>query len=224
MRTRSLPLLLLSLAAAAACGDAVAPGDPTTGAAGLRVINAAAAPVDVVVDGRVLVQGLAALAVSERIGVDAGAHLVRLRHTGGTGAGDATVDARGGETATVAAVPVAGQLAVAALSDTRAAPLAGAGKLRVVHLAANAPALDVWRTQPDYCTAIRVMFPFPYRAESSYLQSTPGSWEVWVTRQGETAPRLATSGPVPVAGGEVRTLVILDAPGGGVKVQALDKE
>ncbi len=121
----------------------------------------------------------------------------------------------------MAAVPGA-SLGAVALSDTGAAPVAGRGKLRVVHLAAGAPAVDVWRTQPDFPTAVRVMFPFAYRAESAYVQSTPGTWTVFVTAAGQAAPVRAASGPIAVAGGEVRTVVLLDAPGGGVRVTVLD--
>ncbi len=82
----------------------------------------------------------------------------------------------------------------------------GKSKLRVVHLAGTAPQVDIWRTQPDYQTPIRVMFPFPYGAESSYLQSDPGTWTVFVTSTTDWNTRLAESGPIPVGerGGEDR--------------------
>jgi len=41
---------------------------------------------------------------------------------------------------------------------------------------------------------VHIMTPFPYQATSPYLQSTPGSWEVFVTASG-TSTKLATTGP-----------------------------
>jgi hypothetical protein len=101
-------------------------------------------------------------------------------------------------------------------------------KLSVINLAASAPALDVWRTQPDYSTPIRIMFPFPYGAQSEFVQSTPGTWEVIVTTAsppapGEPDPRtsaLATYS-LTINANVAQTLVILDKPGGGVAVSLL---
>lgn len=221
MRIRLLTAALLCVGGVACENDAAAPADSPDTA--LRVINAAAGPVDVVVDGETVLSELAPAAVSARIAISAAPHAVMLRAAGASASSaNLAVSASAGRTTTVYAHSSQGALAAAALSDTGAAPVAGKSKVRVVHLAANAPALDVWRTQPDYTTPIRVMFPFAYLAESNYMQSDPGAWQVSVTREGETGPVLATSGPITVAGGEVRTVVLLDTPGGGVKVEPLD--
>jgi hypothetical protein len=221
MRT-NLPAALLLCLAAVACDEPAAP--TTTPTTALRVINAADGPVDVLVDGQTLLRRLAPGAVSARIGVTADQHAVQLRQaSASTTSASVAVTASTGRTALLYARSVGGSLAATALSDTGAAPVAGKSKLRVVHLAANAPAIDVWRTQPDYTTPIRVMFPFAYLAESNYMQSDPGAWEVTVTREGEAAPVLATSGPITVADGGVRTVVLLDAPNGGIKVEPVDE-
>ena len=96
-------------------------------------------------------------------------------------------------------------------------------KLRVVHFAAEAPAIDVWRTQPDFPSLITIMFPFPYRAVSPYLQSDPGTWTVLVTTQRRDAmgiPVLGDSvwatGSIEVPGGGLRTVVLFDREGGGI--------
>ncbi|MGI8496915.1 MAG: hypothetical protein ACR2OG_04940 [Gemmatimonadaceae bacterium] len=68
----------------------------------------------------------------------------------------------------------------------------------------------------DYQTLIRVMFPFPYRAESPYLRSTPGDWSVVVSHAGAT-DTLAMTGPIAIASGHLRTVLVLDKSGGGVQ-------
>ena len=213
----------LAVSVVTACDDSSDPvNPPPADDAALRVINGAAAPVSVTVDGQVAVASLAAGGLSERLGVDVGTHTVQLRLAGGGAASQqVTFNAREGRSYIVSAS--ADQSGLAADVDTGATPIPNRSKLRIIHAAANAPALDVWRTQPDYTTPIRVMFPFAYLAESNYMQSDPGEWTVAVTREGETAPFLATSGSIVVLGGEVRTVVLLDAPGSGVKIEELDE-
>ena len=114
-----------------------------------------------------------------------------------------------------AGVPIEGALFAFELSDTGSAPVAGRSKLQVVHLAESAPPLDVWRTQPDFSEPVRVMFPFPLGAQSSYIESEPGPWSVWATAEGTTTPVLATTGSLNILGGQVWTVLLLDEPGGG---------
>jgi hypothetical protein len=89
---------------------------------------------------------------------------------------------------------------------------AGKSKLRVVHLAANAGAVEIWRTQPDFATPTHILTPFPYQGASPYLQSDPGNWEVFVTPAGATT-HIATTDAVAVPAGERRTVVLLDSAG-----------
>jgi len=95
-------------------------------------------------------------------------------------------------------------------------------------MASAAAPISIWRTQPDYGTMIRVQFPFPYRAVSPYLQSTPGDWRVMVSSETNvpaTVPMpdtLADSGPIAVGTGTSKTVVIVNAVGGGVAVVVVD--
>jgi hypothetical protein len=57
------------------------------------------------------------------------------------------------------------------------------------------------------------MFPFPYLAESSYIQSDAGTWTVFTTPVGDPTTRLAESGPIVANSGEVRTVVLVDSAG-----------
>jgi hypothetical protein len=220
MRRFHLTQLAVALAVSlAACNesssDPVNPPPPDDDAS-LHVVNAVGAPVSVTVDGRVAVQSLAAGALSERLGIGAGNHSVQLQLASGGTPQSVQFLAREGRSYVVSGV--ADQSGLAAEVDTGATPIPNKSKLRIIHAAANAPALDVWRTQPDFQTPIRVMFPFPYGAKSNFMESDPGTWEVWVTPEGQTTPKLATSGPVVLEGGWVRTLFLLDAPGGGLRI------
>ena len=210
---RSAVVLAVAALALGACSDDILVEDPGGGTgAGLRVINASQAPLTVLVDGRVVAQGLTVASVSSTLPIAPGSHQVRLQTAGGASAA-LTVQAAAGRTVTTFGTPAAGSgLAAAVLEDTGSVVPAGKSKLRVTHLAANAPAVDIWRTQPDFQTPIRVMFPFAYQATSSYLQSDPGAWEVFVTPAGGTT-RLATTGPIAVPSGERRTVVLLDSAG-----------
>jgi hypothetical protein len=116
-----------------------------------------------------------------------------------------------------------------ALDDTNSVVPPGATKVRVLHLAPNAGTLQVYRTQPDYQQPISWQLPFTYQAEPTSLsapfyQSTVGSWDVRVWQMPADASGWA-SAPVkvvlPLAGGEKKTVLILDKPGGGVRVELL---
>lgn len=100
------------------------------------------------------------------------------------------------------------------LADTGAAPVPGRSKLRVVHSAALAPPIDIWRSQPDYDTLIRVMFPFGYREESPYLQSDPGDWTVAVSHA-NVVDTLYRSLPITVGAGKLVTVIVLDSSAAG---------
>ncbi len=79
-----------------------------------------------------------------------------------------------------------------------------------------------YRTQPDYSSLVSVMFPFHYRDASPYLESTPGDWSVVMATEHYTiegAPLLTDTlyavDPIAVPAGTARTVVFMDAPGGG---------
>ena len=206
----ALPALLaLTLAA---CSDDTEFTEPGGMEAGVRVVNATQSPMDVLLDGRVAVSGLGIAGLSPSLVVAPGTREVQLRSA--TGATTTlAVSAIAGRTITTVVYPdTAARIAAQVLQDTGAVVPAGKSKLRVTHLAANAGAIDVWRTQPDWQTPTRVMFPFRYMATSSYLQSDPGTWEVWITPEGGTA-KLATTGAIDVPSGQRRTVVVLDSAG-----------
>ncbi len=102
----------------------------------------------------------------------------------------------------------------AVIAPTGALVPAGKSKLRVTHSAGLAPAIDVYRTQPDFPSLVNVMFPFDFGAVSPYLQSDPGTWTVVVTPDNST-DTLYASGPIVVPDGERVSVVLVDSTASG---------
>ncbi len=190
----------------------------------LAIVNAQGADVWAMLDGeaRALVAGGEALTLA----LAGGTYTLELRPSGGGPAFSRTIAVADSGRYVVVAVDSNGSLPVI-LGDTNAVVPAGATKLRVAHMATNAPAIDIWRTQPDWQTPIRVQFPFNYRDVSPYLQSTPGDWRVMVSslvaNPGDPMPdTLATTDLTAIADGRSRTVVVVDKPGGGLQLVVVD--
>ncbi len=218
---RQWPLLLGVLGVAACGSDAIEV--PASDAATLSVVNASAARVDIRVDGAVRFTSVAPSSVTSGIVVSPGAHTVQFASSGATALSpQLAVDiGRAGHRAVVVTAASNG-LGAMTLADTGSTVAVGRSKLRVLHFASSAPPLDIWRTQPDYQTPISVMFPYAYLSGAT-MESSAGTWEVRVWPTGGASWSSAMSAlVVPVASGQIRTVVTLDAPGGGVKLQLLD--
>jgi len=231
----SIALLTVASLALAACSD---DDDPVGGAgrrdAAIQIVNGASARVAVRVDGQLVLPALEPGSVSEALELARGHHTVELESD--VTSGSASVQLDSGQVTVVTATGTPGELDARVLPDTATIPAPGTVKLRVVHLAAGAPPLSVWRSQPGVDGAYQVMFPFPYGSESSFLQGEPGSWRVWVapleatppatpgdtvTYRGGPTPELASSGPIPLSAGDVRTVVLLGDGNGGLRFEVL---
>jgi hypothetical protein len=220
---------LLLLAVLAACGTDRLTSCCTTGEPALRVVNAFTTPVDVLIDGAVAIEALAAGSI-DTAATAAGNHTLVLRPTGGGGSVSQSIITATGTMNTLAAVRGAnGTVAAAVLDDTGSVVPSGATKLRVLHLAPNAGELQVYRTQPDFQQPISWQFPFTYQAQPTALsapfyQSTVGSWEVRIWQTPANASGWAAAPVkivVPLASGEKKTILMLDKPGGGVRIELL---
>ena len=204
---------------------------PQAAAQGVRIVNAYTQPVDLLVDG-----ALAAAAVPpgqlDSVEQAAGMHTVALRASGSAAVVTVQVRTEAGGLRTVAALLANGALGASALDDTNAVVPAGATKVRVLHLAPNAGEIEVYRTQPDWSTPISWQFPFLYDtvltdpAAHPYLQSTVGTWDIRAWRKpsevalgwdGTTAKVTFT-----LASGEKRTVLVLDGPGGGIRLSVIE--
>jgi uncharacterized protein DUF4397 len=224
---RVIPFLLLSCIAG--CQSDGTTGCCTTGEPAIRIVNAFTTPVDVLIDGNVAVASLAAGAI-DTLGSPSGSHTLVLRPSGSSASVSQSITTTTGALSTIAVVRASsGALASAVLDDTNSVVPAAATKLRVLHLAPSAGALQVYRTQPDFQQPVQWQFPFVYQAEPTSLtapfyQSTVGSWEVRVWQTPADASGWANA-PVkiviPLASGEKKTILILDKPGGGLRIELL---
>ena len=226
MTSRSLWLLAAVSVVAACSGDSTSPavGGNTDGRLQIIPGVASLAAIDVVVDGQTRLTNAAYGVPTATIALSLGRHQVKAVPAGTAAtAGGATVTLRAGDTTRVVVIGSPGALNPVALGDTGATPVPGKGKLRVSHLAANAPDIDVYRTQPDFGTFVTFMDPFPYKATTPFIESTPGNWVIRVTKKG-TDEVLAESGPIRVDALWIRTILLLDAPDGGVKITPLGEQ
>ena len=223
---KALPILVLCCLAAC---DNSPTGLGSLGQPSLRVVNAFTSPVDVLIDGNVVISSLAAGAISTAIAAP-GSHILILRPSGSGTATSHSITTATGALSTVAVVRSAsGSISSAVLDDTNSVVPAGATKVRVLHLAPNAGTLQVYRTQPDFQTPISWQFPFNYQSDPNslsapFFQSTVGTWEVRIWQTPADASGWATA-PVkvviPLASGEKKSVLMLDKPGGGVRIELL---
>jgi len=210
---------------AAGCSDnGNGPNGPT---ATLQVIHSvtSVAAVDVLVAGQTALSGVP-YGETRSAAVPAGSHDVVIRPAGtGVSEGGATVSFVAGGTVSMLTVDSSSIINPWVLTDTGSVVPSDKSKLRVVHFAASEPVLDILRTQPDWQTPIGVMFPFNYQAASAYLQSDPGTWEVFVSSWSGGVPVLSdtllATGPIEVPAGESRTVVILDGESGGLQHEVI---
>jgi hypothetical protein len=225
MTARSFWLLPALVAIAACSSDASGPDSGNTDGR-LQVVPgvAALAAVDVIVDGQTRLTNVPHGVPSTPIPLSLGVHQVKVVAAGTAATpGGTTVTLREGDTTRVVVIGTPTAMTPIALGDTGATPVPGKGKLRVSHLAANAPPIDVYRTQPDFPQFVKFMDPFAFQSSSSFIESTPGNWVVRVTAKG-TDQVLAESGPIRVDELWIRTILILDAPNGGVKITPLGEQ
>jgi hypothetical protein len=235
MSTRVPSLVLLGaigLAVVSGCREATSVrGNPTAAVQGVRIINAYTQPIDVLVDGALVASGLAPGQL-DSVSQSAGAHTVVLRESGTVASVSVPLSIGDGALLTVAAVRASGALSVSALDDTNAVVPSGATKVRVLHLAPNAGEIQVFRTQPDWGTPIEWQFPFLYDSAgitplgNPYFQSTVGTWDVRAWRK-PSEVALGWDGTtarvtVALASGEKRTVLVLDKPGGGIRLSVID--
>jgi len=213
------------------------PGDgndnpPPAPTAAFRVLHAVAdiPAIDVLVDDSVVLSDLRGDAVSPYVPVPDGVRAIAFRPVGSAGAVVAhSLTLAAGDSLTVLTIDSGTVLNPWVLTDTGAIVPATRSKLRALHFAGEAPALDIWRTQPDWPDPITFMFPHNYREITPYVESDPGTWTVIVStrrRNQQGVPvlqdTLLITAPIPVPAGTSRTVIVLDAAGGGLTYQVID--
>jgi hypothetical protein len=224
MNRKLLSLLLAATALTAACSD----DDDNTGPENesrVRVVHASpdAPDVDVLVDDAVVLSDVPYLTASDYLDVDAGARNLKVNAAGTTTSViDADVDLTDGADYTVIASGLAAEIEPLLLEDDNAAPAAGNVKVRAIHGAPSAPAVDVYVTAPgaDIAAATPALSGVLFGDVSDYLEVPAGSYQVRVTPAG-TKTVVIDSGTLTLASGEIRTAIAVDAPGSGAPFDLL---
>ena len=114
---------------------------------------------------------------------------------------------------TVAAVNMLTDNTIAALVliDDNTPPAAGNIKLRLVHAASTAPAVDIYVTAPnaDISNIGPTVSGVNFTDASEYLEVPAGTYQVRITVAGNKSPVIDT-GPLTLADGQIRTALAVD--------------
>lgn len=213
-----LPVLAV-LGLGAGCDDDATPTAPIQEAR-VRVLHASpdAPSVDVLVDGEVVLTNVPFRAASSYLTVPAGARNLRVRATANPSLVviDVTPTLAASTDYTVIARNLVASIEPWLLTDDNAAPATGQVKLRLVHSAPGAPAVDIYVTAPgaDLGVSTPTLTDVPYAAASNYLAVPAGTYQVRICPANTTTVAI-DSGALTLTAGQIRTAVAVDNPGGG---------
>ncbi|HMK31035.1 MAG TPA: DUF4397 domain-containing protein [Terriglobales bacterium] len=185
----------------------------------LRVLHASPNSVnfDILVDKSAFASGLGYSSVTGYSGVSSGSRQIQVEPTGTTNLViDTTLNLGSSTDYTFMIAGLANSLSPVLLTDNNTAPSSGDFKIRFVHASPAAGPLDVYLTGPsdDLNTATPVQPSLSFKSASSYATQTAGTIRVRFTVAGSKAV-LIDSGSLSLSAGQIRTVVALDAPGGG---------
>jgi hypothetical protein len=193
----------------------------------VRVVHAAsdAPAVDVLANGNLVFQGLKFKDYTEYTPVPPGTYAfqVNLSGTGTTAVSAGPTTLQGGMAYTFYALgkASANSLVIMATGDDVAAPPSGSTKVRVVHGASTAPAVDVYASAPYApLPSAPALTAVPFPLAGPYLTVPAGVYQARVTVAG-TRTVAIDSGRLPLTGGTVRTVVALDPDRAGEPFQLL---
>lgn len=179
---------------------------PPAGSARVRVLHTSydAPAVDVLVDGTAAIQSLSYPSASAYQTVTAGDRFVEVTPAGqpNTAVISETLSLTDGATYTVLAVNELSMISALALMDDPA-PAAGQAKVRFVHAAPDAPAVDIKLGTGD---GPAVFGGQGFQDASDYAAVAPGSYEFVVTPAGSTDVVVGFA-PVALEAGQVYTVV-----------------
>ncbi|MGZ8399296.1 MAG: DUF4397 domain-containing protein [Gemmatimonadales bacterium] len=224
MKLRLLTLGFAAAAFATACSDDDSTTAPTT-EAGVRVVHASpdAPNVDVLVDDAQVLSAVPYLGASGYLDVPAGSRNVKVNAAGtSTTVIDADLPLTAGTSYTVIAGGLVSDIAPIVVEDDLSAPSSGNVKVRAVHGAPSAPAVDIYVTAPgaDLAAATPTLTNVPFGAASDYLEVPAGDYQVRVTPAGLKVV-VIDSGSLTLAAGQVRTAIAVDSEGGGAPFDLL---
>lgn len=221
MKYKFLALAVLASAVTvAACSD----DDPVT-TAQLRAVHLSpnAPNVDILVNGGQVATNVAYLQNTDYLSVPSGATRIQVQAVGSdANVIDESPSLDADAAYTVLAANFLAQIEAIVLTDDRTAPTVGNVKVRIVHGAPSAPAVDVYVGSPaqDLDAALPVLTNVTFGTASGYLPLPAATYRIRVTVAG-TKTVVIDSGDVPLASGQVRTVIATDAPGNGAPFGAI---
>jgi hypothetical protein len=191
----------------------------------VRVVHASpdAPNVDVLVDGKKVLTNVSYKTASPYLTLETGSRKVQVRATGTSiDAIAATATIASHKDYTILAVGKLAAISALALQDDNSAPAAGQIKLRVIHASPSAGNVDVYVVAPgtDITTVTATLSNLAFKTASAYLSVAAGSYEVIVTAPGSKVS-VIDSGSLTFTAGQIRTVVALDAMGGGAPFTAI---
>lgn len=217
--TRTLGLFLLAAAAlSAACSDST---DSSKGEGRLRIVHVSpdAPDLSLVVDGDTVVSNMAYLGASDYFDVPEGGHAIQVADaSSGTTLIDQDLTVADQTDYTMLVGDTLAGIKALVLTDDNSSPAAGTGRVRAVNAAPGAPkeGVDVYVTEPD--ADLTLTSPGASRVTFGqvlpYVGADAGTYQIRVTRVG-SKDVLIDSGPLTVETFQVRTVIAVDAPGGG---------
>ena len=200
-RTMFAGVIAASLLAVSALGAAAQSPSAPAGDAWVRVLHASpdAPAVDVYANGGEVLSDVPFGAISDYLQVPAGSYQIQVFAAGADPAADtavidATLDFAAGTKTTVAATDKLANITPQVIADAPA-PVADMAQVRVVHLSADAPAVDV---APDGAEPIVSNLAYP--AATEYLTVPAGDYDLEVRPTGSMDVALQLD-PVTLAAG-----------------------
>ena len=224
MKLKFLTLLLAAGALTAACSD----DDDNTGPEGgarVRVVHASpdAPDVDVLLDDAEVLSDVPYLTASDYLDVPAGNLNLKVNAAGtATTVVDADLSLVDGTDYTVIANGLAEAIEPMVLQDDNSAPASGNARVRAIHGAPGAPAVDIYVTAPgaDLETTIPLLANVEFGDVADYIEAPAGDYQVRVTPAGIKTV-VIDSGTLTLSSGQVRTAIAVDAAGGGAPFDLL---
>lgn len=194
-----------------------------TGQAGdvrVRLLNALTSvqALSFVVDARVASSGVSFGGASPYVPISLGSHRLQAQASAtGTTLVDFTRDLSVEGAFSLIPAPGLSQFGALFIPDDLT-PATGQAKFRVVHVAVSPGPISVYLTTPnaDLLSATPIVASLEFGAASPYVAVAPGTYRVRVTPAGVPSTVLVDSGSLTVSVGSIRTLLVTDAPGGGL--------
>ena len=215
---RTLVLFLLAAAAlSAACSD-----DGNTAPEGqgrLRIVHVSpdAPNLDVVLDGDTVASDIAYLGSSDYLELSAAGHVMQISETNtSTTLIDQDVTVADGVDYTVIVGNTLNDIEALVLTDNNGTPPAGTIRVRAVHGAPAAGPVDIYVTDPgtDLTLTSPAASNVAFGQVLPYVQTNAGTYQVRVTPTG-TKDVIIDSGALTLENGQVRTVIAVEAAGGG---------